>query len=110
MAGINNLVTRGYGSFSNIGDVVTAGYSSGDSSIISDADASKIASYVWREILDNGLEAQQLMRLFASALGGEASGLQELAPIYKSLSGSKNRITATTDEFGNRTSITLDLT
>lgn len=110
MAGVNNLITRGYGSFSNINDVVTAGYSSGDSSIISDADAAKIASYVWREILESGFEAQELMRLFAAALGGKASGLQSDNPKYRSLADDKNRITAVTDKYGNRDSVDLDLT
>jgi len=109
VAGVNNLVTRGYGSFSNVGDVVTAGYSSGDNNVISDADAAKIASYVWAEILENGKEARELMRLFAAALGGKASGLP-FSPVYQSLDGLTDRITATTDKNGNRTSITLDLT
>ena len=110
MAGVNNLVTRGYGSFSNIGDVVTAGYSSGDNDIISDADASKIASYVWEHILEDGNEAQELMRLMVSAMAGLVSGMNNNNPIFKSLDGTKDRITATTDKNGNRTSITLDLT
>ena len=75
MAGVNNLVTRGYGSFSNIGDVVTAGYGSGDNNVISDADASKIASYVWNEVLEDGKQARELMRLFAAALGGAPPAL-----------------------------------
>ena len=110
MAGVNNLVTRGYGSFATVNDVVTAGYASGDSSIISDADAAKIASYVWREILEDGKEAQELMRGFAAALLAKASGLDGFAPQYRDLADSKNRIDAQTDKYGNRTSVDLDLT
>jgi len=68
MAGINNLVTRGYGSFSTVGDIVTAGYASGDSSIISDADASKIATYVWEYIIFGGFQAQDIMKLIPNML------------------------------------------
>ena len=107
---IGPVVSRGYGSFGTIGKVVTAGFAQSNAISITDADAEKIANYVWQKVLDNGLQAQQLMRLFASAMGGEASGLDSLAPIYRSLADDKDRITATTDKYGNRTSITLDLT
>lgn len=107
---IANIVGRGYGSFGSIGRIVTAGYSQDTTVSISDADAVKIANFVWQKVLDNGLQAQQLMRLLASAAGGEASGLDKLNPVYRSLADDKNRITATTDKYGNRTSITLDLT
>jgi len=106
---IATIVGRGYGSFGTIADIVRAGYNSGDSSIISDQDASKIAQFVWKEILDNSFQAKELMRLFASALGAKAAGLP-LSPVYRDLADSKPRITATTDKNGNRTSITLDLT
>jgi len=77
---------------------------------LTEQDIVNVAEAVWDRILDDGKQARELMRLFSAALGGEASGLGELSPIYKSLSGTKSRITATVDEFGNRTSITLDLT
>jgi len=103
MAGVNNLVTRGYGSFSTVNDVVTAGYASGDSSIISDADAAKIASYVWREVLEDGHQAQEMMRLFAAVLGGLLDKVGNQTPEFKSLDGSKVRLKMATDGTGNRT-------
>jgi len=105
---IATLVTRGYGSFGTIADVVRAGYNSGDSSIISDQDASKIAQFVWKEILDNSLEAQELMRIFASALVGKATGLKDGRPIYRNLADTKARITGVSDKYGNREDVTLD--
>lgn len=50
---------------------------------------------VWDEILENGLTARELMRLFAAALVGNASGLEGANPIFRSLDDSKDRITAT---------------
>ena len=107
---ISTITSRGFGTFGTIGDVVTAGYSQTVSISISDADAEKIALYVWQKQLENGYQAQELMRLFASALGAKASGLDADTPLYRDLADSKNRITAVTDKNGNRTSITLDLT
>ena len=113
MPSINSTITQGLGISGGfeapVGDTLALGYSFGTANI-SDADAAKIARYVWDKVLDDGYMAKELMRLFASALGGEASGLDSLAPLYKALDGNKNSITATTDEYGNRTSITLDLT
>ena len=101
MAGVNAVITRGFGSFSNVGDVVTAGFSSGDSSIIRDADSAKIANNVWREILENGLRAADMMRLNLSVNTGLVSGLPG-EPIFLSNDGSKTRIRMITDENGNR--------
>ncbi len=111
MAGVNNLVTRGYGAFSNIGDVVTAGYSSGDNNIISDADAAKIASYVWREVIEDGNEAKEMMRLFAAILGGLLDKVGNQTPEFKSMDESKVRLRYSTDGIGNRLKLLLkDLT
>ena len=106
MAGVNNVITRGFGSFSNVGDVVTAGFSSGDNNIISDADAAKIASYVWAEILENGKKASTMMRLMLSANTGLVSGMPG-EPIFLSNDGSKTRIRMITDENGNRLKVVV---
>ena len=107
MAGVNNTVTRGFGSFSNIGDVVTAGYASGDNNIISDADASKIANYVWKEVLEDGTEAKEMMRLFAAILGGLLSKVGNETPEFRSMDDSKVRLRYSTDSIGNRIKLLL---
>jgi hypothetical protein len=106
---IGTLVTRGYGSFGSIGKVVTAGYSQSNTISITDADANKIAQFVWERILENGYQAQEMMRLFASGVGGLVSGMEANNPVFKGLDTSKNRITAETDKTGNRITITYDL-
>jgi len=48
------------------------------------------------------------MRLFASALLGKVSGAQTNTPVFRDTLDTKNRITMTVDNDGNRTAVTLD--
>ena len=109
---IATITSRGFGSFGTIADVVRAGFNGGDSSIISDQDAAKIAQYVWKEVIDYSFTAKQCMRIQDSAMAGLVSGLVngDSNPIFKSLDGLKDRMTVESDGNGNRTSITFDLT
>ena len=77
------------------------------SSIISDADAAKIATYVWNEVLDDGVTAKEMMRLMAAVLLGKATGLPN-SPVFRSIGDVKDRVSATTDKNGNRSDVTLD--
>jgi hypothetical protein len=110
---IESTLTQGLGISGGysapIGDMLTQGYAFGDDSIISDADAQKIANYVWAQLLEDGKSAEQLMRGFAAALLAKASGLDGFAPQYRDLADTKDRIDAQTDKYGNRSSVTLDL-
>lgn len=65
-------------------------------------------------ILDDTVEGsvtvRQMLRGFASALLAKASGLATTTAVYRDVSDTKNRITATVDADGNRSAVTLDLT
>jgi DNA-binding TFAR19-related protein (PDSD5 family) len=74
------------------------------------SDTTALADSVWDEAVEGAYSARELMRLYAAALGGKASGLETGTPKYRDSADSKNRIDATTDENGNRTAVTLDLT
>ena len=63
---------------------------------------------IWGYTLDGSYTAAQVQRLIASALAGKVSGAASNAPVFRDLSDTKDRITATTDTSGNRTAITLD--
>jgi hypothetical protein len=78
--------------------------------ISSDTAVIEAADNVWDEAIDGAVTARQLMRLYASALGGKASGLATATAVYRDLADSKDRITATVDADGNRTAVTRDLT
>ncbi len=53
------------------------------------------ASNPWTEVIESGLTAAEVLRLIASALAGDAEGLENGSPVFKSLDGTKDRITGT---------------
>lgn len=53
------------------------------------------ASNPWTEVIESGLTAAEILRLIAAAMAGDAVGLEGASPVFKSLDGSKDRITAT---------------
>lgn len=67
-----------------------------------------IASAVWNFIAEGTYTMLNIMRLVASALFGKVSGAQTNQPVFRDILDTKNRISMTTDNDGNRTSVTLD--
>ncbi|GIV22131.1 MAG: hypothetical protein KatS3mg023_3882 [Armatimonadota bacterium] len=67
-----------------------------------------VATAVWAMVIDGGKSAMGLMRLFAAALLGKVSGAQTNTPVFRDIADTKNRITMTVDNDGNRTGVTLD--
>ena len=63
---------------------------------------------VWDEVLEGSFTARQWMRLMAAALLGELSGAGTTTIVIRDASDTKTRITATVDEDGNRSALTLD--
>lgn len=51
---------------------------------------------------------REALRLILSACVGKSSGADVLAPVFRDSNDSKNRITATSDLYGNRLTVTLD--
>jgi len=62
----------------------------------------------WEHALEGTYTAEEVMRIVAAALAGKASGLASNAPVFRDLNDTKDRITATTDAYGNRTAVTVD--
>lgn len=60
--------------------------------------------------IETGVTLQQAMRLVTSILGGRVSGAKTGIEVFRNVIDTKNRVTATIDSSGNRTSITTDLT
>lgn len=60
--------------------------------------------------VETGMTIRQAMRVVVAALAGKASGLDPdtLTPTFRDTNDTVNRISAVTDEFGNRTSVTLN--
>lgn len=85
-----------------------------DANVVSDKTGYALSSSgitaIWAEVMTGTTTAVQAMRGFIAAMLGKASGLDTNAPKYRNIADTKNVIDATTDENGNRTSVTLDLT
>jgi len=75
-------------------------------------DADALASDAVDEILDEAVEGtttvREALRLIMAALLAKVSGCASNAPVFRDIGDTKNRITAVTDGYGNRTSVTLD--
>lgn len=57
--------------------------------------ASGSASNPWIEVIESGLTAAEILRLIAAAVQGNATGLESGSPVFKSIDGATDRITAT---------------
>lgn len=53
------------------------------------------ASNPWTEVIESGMTAAEILRLIAAAAQGSATGLESGNPVFKSIAGDKDRITAT---------------
>jgi hypothetical protein len=60
-------------------------------------DIVNLSEAVWNRLLDNGLQAKELMRIFASVLAGKVSGLPG-NPQFRDLADTKVRVNILTDE------------
>lgn len=61
------------------------------------------------EVVEGSTTMRQMLRGFASALLGKASGLNTATAKYRDLADTKDRISGTVDVDGNRAAVTLDL-
>jgi len=66
------------------------------------------AADVWSAILEGTMTAEEMMRILLSGIAAESSDHELGLPKYRDQADSKDRISAVTDEFGNRSSVTLD--
>lgn len=73
------------------------------------ASASDIANAVWALALDGSITAAESIRLMNAILGGKVS-IAGGSVTFRDANDTKNRVVANTDQNGNRTSISKDLT
>lgn len=59
--------------------------------------------------IETGFTLRQVLRLVAAVLAGKASGMGTATAIFRDLGDTKDRITATVDSDGNRSSINRDV-
>ncbi len=68
------------------------------------------AAINWERLAENGLTFEDVVSVLLAGIAGKADGANTTTMHFRNQADTKNRITATVDEFGNRTSITIDLT
>lgn len=71
--------------------------------------AATIADAVVDEVIAGTTTLRQMLRGFAAALLGKASGLGTTTAVYRNIADTMPVITATVDADGNRSAVTLDL-
>lgn len=59
-------------------------------------------------VVEGSYTLKMMVRLFAAALLGKASGLATATAVFRDTGDSKDRISATVDANGNRSAVTLD--
>ena len=65
---------------------------------------------IWSHVVDGPYTAEQILRVLLAAQAGKLSGADTGNIAIRDASDTKDRITATTDANGNRTSVTIDAT
>lgn len=58
--------------------------------------------------VETSFTARKALRLMLAALAGKSSGLNSGSPVFRDVNDSKNRISATSDASGNRSTVSLD--
>ena len=60
------------------------------------------------DVIEGTLDHQEVMRILLSAMAGKVAGAAGTNITFRDLADTKNRIDATVDQDGNRTSVTVD--
>ena len=57
--------------------------------------AESIAAAVWERVIEGAVTAEQVQRILLAIAAGDATGLENGSPVFKSQDGSKDRVVAT---------------
>lgn len=79
-------------------------------SAVTPGDITDIKNAIFDEIMEGTLDFRDFQLLMGAALAGKASGMDGTEGIFRGPADTKDRITVTMDEFGNRTALVFDLT
>jgi hypothetical protein len=72
-------------------------------------DYSALAEAVWAVSIETGYSAEELMRLMSAVLAGKASGAGTSVVKFRDVGDTKDRVTASVDQVGNRLTVTTDV-
>jgi hypothetical protein len=91
-------------------DAAKTAAQAGDAMALTSGERTTLAGVIFASVVEGTTTFVQVVRGFAAALLGKASGMDSSTAVFRDLGDTKNRISATTDASGNRTAVTLDLT
>jgi hypothetical protein len=66
------------------------------------------AAAVWQRVIEDGLSAEEILRVILAAVSGRTTGLGTNTETYLSRDGTRSRLVIDFDGQNNRTSVTLD--
>lgn len=100
------------GANNNLADVTVVNQvsirSNNSAGLTSQADPEDIASAVFASTIETGYDAQAVLRIMLAALAGKVSGAGGSTITFRDVNDLVDRIVASVDANGNRTSVTLD--
>ncbi len=105
-AGTNIALAKGTGvtGFNDIAAGAAMTLTSGERDSIADAILDRANA------IETGITVRGVLRLTGAVLAGKASGMGTGTGVFRNITDTKNRVTATQDTNGNRSSITTDVT
>lgn len=62
----------------------------------------------WTEEIEPGFTAEEILRIIASVIAGKVSGAGTGTEVFRDITDTKDRVTSTVDDDGNRTAVTVD--
>lgn len=106
----NNILDVKYPNTVSVASSNSAGLQivSAGSGLSTEQDAKLSRVHALLDVIEGTLDHAELMRLFAAALLGKASGAATTEMRFRDMADSKDRIVATVDASGNRTAVTVD--
>ena len=108
-----NTAAMGYATLTGINTTTANLRAVGRMSAVLDAGARPSAFDIAQEILGSATEGtvtvRQALRLLLAVLAGKVSGAGTGTVVFRDVNDTKNRVTATVDSNGNRTSVTRDV-
>lgn len=108
MTGLSLLLADVTGSSTTVGDITGPMSMEADINVTgATLTTANVASAVWGAIAEGSLSYQDLQRILLSIAAGKTTGFPT-APVFRDTTDTVDRVTATLDSDGNRTSVTID--
>lgn len=96
-----NATAASYTTSGTMGQKVNSAASGG-------VDLNALAAAVWQYVIENGLTAENVLRIYGAVLSGKVSGAGTGTEVFTGLDGTTVRVTSTVDGDGNRTTVVVD--